>query len=102
MDVARDEPIELWWEDVSRWLGLQAEEARLFESFRQVLTVIPADRFRPFLALDPVVMCPGASAFVINCPAPRSRECSRPLMYFPPTIARMTDQRVLPVSVRDI
>ena len=50
MDVARDAPIERWWEDVSCWLGLQAEEARLFESFRQVLRVIPIDMFRPILA----------------------------------------------------
>jgi hypothetical protein len=95
MDVARDEPIERWWEDVSSWLGLQAEETRLFERFRQVLRVIPADMFRQFLALDPVVMRPGELVFVIDCPSPRSRERSRPLMYFPPTIARMTDPHLL-------
>jgi hypothetical protein len=94
-DVTRDEQIELWWENVSSWLGLQAEEARLFQSFRQVLRVIPADMFRPLLEVDPVVMCPGLSAFVVDCPSPPFRECSRPLMYFTPTIPRMTNQHLI-------
>jgi hypothetical protein len=94
-DVTRDEQIELWWENVSIWLGLQVGEARLFQSFRQVLRVFPADMFRQFLEVNPVVMCPGLSAFVVDCPSLRSRERSRPLMYFTPTIARMTDQHLI-------
>jgi hypothetical protein len=50
---------------------------------------------RQFLEVDPVVMCPGNLASVIDCPSPRSRERSRPLIDFPPTIARMTDQHLI-------
>jgi hypothetical protein len=74
---------------------LQARGARLFQSFSQVLRVIPADMFRQFLEVDPVVMCPANLAFVIDCPSPWSRERSRPLIDFPPTIARMTDQHLI-------
>lgn len=101
-DVARNEQIELWWEDVSSWLGLQVGEARLFQRFRQVFRVIPADMFRQFLEVDPVVMCPGNLAFVIDCPSLRSRERSRPLINLPQTIARMTDQHLIDGVAREI
>lgn len=97
-DARRDERIELWWEDVSGWEGLMVDsetEARLFQAFRQVLQAMPGEMFRQFLALDPVVMCPDESAFVIDCPSPRFREHSRPLIYFAPTIARMTDHNLV-------
>jgi hypothetical protein len=98
MDMARDEHIELWLEDVNGWEGLMVDsdtEARLFQAFRQVLQAMPVDMCRQFLEVAPVVMCPGVSAFVIDCPLPRFRERSRPLIYFAPTIARMTDQHLV-------
>ena len=89
-DTARDEQIELWLEDVSGWEGFMVDsetEVRLFEAFRQVLQAMPVDLCRQFLALRPVVLCPGESAFVIDGP-------SGPLIYLAPTIARMTDQNL--------
>ena len=47
-------------------------------------------------------MCPGALAFAIDCPLPRAREHSPPLMYFAPTIARMTDPHLLDRVAHDM
>jgi hypothetical protein len=58
--------------------------------------------FRQFLEVDPVVMCPGLSAFVVDCPSPPFRARSRPLMYFTPTIARMTNQYLIDRVAHDI
>jgi hypothetical protein len=53
-DMARDEQIELWLEDVSGSEGPMVDsetEACLFRAFRQVLQAMPVDMCRQFLGV---------------------------------------------------
>jgi hypothetical protein len=89
--VGRDEEIEQWLEDISGWKELWVEsetEIRLLQAFRQVLQAMPARLCGQFLALRPVVLCTPEPAVVIDRPW-------GPMIYFAPTISRMTDQNLV-------
>jgi hypothetical protein len=105
----REEEISCWFSDQSHCFVYDSDrplEARFYETFETVLSVLTEEQFEEFMMRSPVMLFfpkTNGRVFEWRFPVPRGAEAAkRTFMYFPPNAARWSDKRLVKTFSHEI